>query len=423
MIQFFSTILENKPFPDFTGGFTVIDGATYDLDPRSVGNGIYGPNSYYYNGSTYMVLKREENLSTGYPVVIKYSGDINNVQKTSISGTILLRDYHDYPSVFVDSSGYIWVFIEQHSLIPIIYKSNSPEDISAFTRVSTTGLTGRNYDYIKPGFIDGIGYFMLARYTVDSLRWGMCFHTSANGIAWTKVGDITLAEVEDGATDVRHYPTVTSNWIQDNFLYSVFYKRVYSASPWRENRVYTMKTPVNASTFGKVWHNYQETFSKDISTSGIITDAELNTNYMVINDPTFSYQSSLTNSAFINGDLVIGSAINGNGMYKYAGSWNKVSSIISNNSITSFDNRMYFTSWNGIYTAFQKLTDNLSAIESVGNIASPPPSPTSLRATPINTDDIPKGGKFAIALQDVTNPIGIRDTTPNDVYIYECQLT
>jgi hypothetical protein len=98
-------------------------------------------------------------------------------------------DPHDNPSLMIDDSGYIWVFVSGRSTRRMGYKYRSvkPYDISAFEQVTEEVMT-----YPQPMFVKGKGYFnFFTKYTGERELY---FETSRNGINWSD--DIKLAGIK-----------------------------------------------------------------------------------------------------------------------------------------------------------------------------------------------------------------------------------
>lgn len=98
-------------------------------------------------------------------------------------------DPHDNPSIMVDGSGYIWVFVSGRNTrrMGFKYKSIRPYDISAFERISEEVMT-----YPQPMFIEGQGYFhFFTKYT--GVR-ELYFETSVDGRSWTE--DVKVAGIK-----------------------------------------------------------------------------------------------------------------------------------------------------------------------------------------------------------------------------------
>lgn len=110
-------------------------------------------------------------------------------------------DPHDNPSIEVDSSGHIWVFVSGRGRARpgFKYRSLKPYSIDGFERISEEEMT-----YPQPHWVEGRGFIHLfTKYTgVRELYW----ERSADGRAWTE--DAKLAGIrEKGDARGGHYQT------------------------------------------------------------------------------------------------------------------------------------------------------------------------------------------------------------------------
>lgn len=129
---------------DFDGQSKEEAGANYfainGVDQPS--NFIVYPNSYFFNGRTYTAWQCEENYSMCVNVYT-HSTNTWGTQKRVVNGATenpVTGDGHGSPGLIVDSSGYVHLFCCAHDTAIQHYRTNSPEDISAWTEKSE--LTG-----------------------------------------------------------------------------------------------------------------------------------------------------------------------------------------------------------------------------------------------------------------------------------------
>ncbi|WP_309397929.1 BNR-4 repeat-containing protein [Cerasicoccus maritimus] len=90
-------------------------------------------------------------------------------------------DPHDNPSISLDESGHIWVFISGRGAggrLGQIYRSTIPESIDDFEHIHTSEFT-----YPQPWWIEGKGFLHL--YTMYTGLRELYFSTSRNGREWT----------------------------------------------------------------------------------------------------------------------------------------------------------------------------------------------------------------------------------------------
>jgi hypothetical protein len=283
----------------YLNNYFVIDGIDNGISNEPFGVWTYGPNCQYYNGSTYYTFKRHIELDQK-AIICKYDG--NSVTSQIVSNFPTSSDYHNHPTLAIDSIGYIYLIDENHSYQPRIYKSDNPEDISSFSALSLTGMI--KLDYPKTACLSD-GFIMIGRTKSD---YGITALVSDNGVSWTNY-KISIAESESGLSgsyDPRHYPEPMINWVQDNFIHFAYTKRVSIADPTLRfpfPYMWKIKTPYEKANRGKVWYNDAETFSKNVSSSGPITEAELTSNCLVWSETSYVNRgvpiSNIWNGEFI----------------------------------------------------------------------------------------------------------------------------
>lgn len=110
-----------------------------------------------------------------------------------------VNDPHDNPSLLIDSSGFLWVFISGRSTHRPGYKfkSTAPYSIDTFVLISQEEMT-----YPQPWFDPGKGYFHF--FTKYSGIRELYYQTSKNGTDWSphyKLAGI----VEEGLSKAGHY--------------------------------------------------------------------------------------------------------------------------------------------------------------------------------------------------------------------------
>lgn len=275
MIQWFNSLTKGASVAplslDYNGTHHTILGSTYLSSVDPFGFNLYNPTNLWHNGKQYFTFRRNHNSSDGKPVINVYDGTTITSRVVSEVAT-LPADYHNNVTLVIDGSGYIYIVIEQHGGSPLIYKSNSIEDVSAFTIVAhdLPTLDYPHITYTSHGFL---------AYGRDNPSYDLWCATSSDMVTWTS-RKMSIAITESGEPDFRHYPYIGKNWIQNDYLHVTAYKRTYDGvSEFRNIYGWKLKTPLTTD-FGNVWYNDQETFNKDISVSPL-TEAELNTNYQM----------------------------------------------------------------------------------------------------------------------------------------------
>lgn len=421
LLKYYSSLnsgLGVQPANVYTGNSFTVDGPTYTLAAQPIVGTTWNPSVLYHDGNTYVVTKENQVSSNGLAIIIKYNG--TSIQTVKIPDAVaLVKDYHDYPTISIDNNGFILVVLEQHTTNPRIYKSDNPEDISTWTKLTLSGSLAASNDYNKVAYINGIGHINISRDRTGG--YGLYFKKSVDGATWTDGLRITSALTESGSTDWRHYPQIPVNWIQNDFIHVGLYKRVTIAAVDLYIRLWKMKTPNNPSTIGKVWYNEQETFSRDVDASGQITEAELNANFLVWYDSSLTNENqdfySIWHNRFKYKQAFTSAA---NAWFEYSGGWRETTSdaeILLDMSLTDL-----FTIKKVGDLKLSKLDSNNNSIVS-GEVALTVDTGGGLSGlvkAPMNLSNIPSGSTFVIALNAYkgdTNPI--TGTFSNDLVMFE----
>ncbi|HUX57085.1 MAG TPA: BNR-4 repeat-containing protein [Bacteroidales bacterium] len=164
----------------------MIDG--WNFDPASVdnyfddvlGDKAYQPLGYaasqYFNGKTYIVY----NALSDKPYIITYTHATGAWSNRVIIGGAVLTDDHGQPSILIDSSGYIHCVWDSHNSELKYSKSTNPEDITAWTPMTTPtpGAEVCTYPQLIE-FSDGTIYLFYRILGGASCDWG--YKTSADG--------------------------------------------------------------------------------------------------------------------------------------------------------------------------------------------------------------------------------------------------
>lgn len=150
-------------------------------------------------------------------------------------------DPHDNPSISIDDSGYIWVFVSGRgrSRPGFIFKSDHPFDISSFTKVQESEMT-----YPQPWFISGSGFvYLFTEYT--GVR-ELYFRTSPDGMQWTD--DAKLSGIREQDTERSGHYQVSNRF--DNKV-CTFFNRHPDGNVDQRTDLYYLQT----TDFGKTWTN------------------------------------------------------------------------------------------------------------------------------------------------------------------------
>lgn len=157
------------------------------------------PAAAYYNNKTYVVWQ----AGTGFdPYIIYYdhsSGEWS--QAYQVASNPLSADDHGAPCVLIDNNGYVHVFYGCHNSALKHAKSNSPEDISAFTvQANVTS----NASYPKP-IRDGNDIYMFYRKSAGGAAYPECYRKSPdNGSTWGAENTIINSPAAGGRVYVGH---------------------------------------------------------------------------------------------------------------------------------------------------------------------------------------------------------------------------
>lgn len=139
------------------------------------------PTAVYYNEKTYISY-----LGTGNdPYIIVYDHSSGWGSPVKIGENPLSEDPgHTYPSLLIDSDGYIHVFWGAHYSQVVYAKSDSPEDISAWTEIVCTA----DGTYMQPmQFSNGTIYLFYRKGNPSSIGWYYVYRTSSDGGAtWSE---------------------------------------------------------------------------------------------------------------------------------------------------------------------------------------------------------------------------------------------
>lgn len=150
-----------------------------------------------------------------------------------------VTDPHDNPSILIDDSGFIWVFVSGRSTKRpgYKYKSRQPFSIVEFILVREEEMT-----YPQPRNTDfGIFHFFTKYSGVRQLY----FETSLDGIRWTE--DVLLAAIPDNEKEKSgHYQT--SNVYNGNVI-ATFFNRHIDGHPDARTDLYY----VQSDDFGSTW--------------------------------------------------------------------------------------------------------------------------------------------------------------------------
>lgn len=402
---------------DYTGNSITVDGTTYANNVAPFDFNLYNPSSLWYNGKQYITWRRSHISSDGEPVIAVWDGTNLTVRVVSEASGVALN-YHNNTTLIIDDSGYIYIVIEQHGTAPQIYKSNSTENVSAFTKL-THDLGW--LDYPKITYVSGQGFLAFGR---TAGTYHLKSAVSADAQTWT-TWDMSAVTPEAGEPDTRHYPYIGINWVKDGYAHVTVNKRTYDGiSLFLNVRGWKLKTPLDAN-MGKVWYNDQETFSKDISSSGVLTEVELNTNCLMWYAPANKAQegSGVYIDKYYSHQRK--TDLSQNRLLYINGTWQD--NLLYAGYLLNYDNELWAIGDPGTGIRLRKMNMD-GTIASEGKLFDLPPTGIIYQGAaynymfsiPFNMDDIPKGSKFLICAQSNKDGSYNRDSaTQNDVVCWE----
>lgn len=228
------------------------------------------------------------------PIVFKYNPSTNEIeQKYELSIGTLGTDTHRVATLAHDSSGNIWLCCEKlfaqddsHGGPILIYKTTTPYDITTLTLNNT--FTGRwSYPTIQ---ISGNNIFVSARGSTDPSNFDNThvayFNSSNLGSSFSAAQNVFYT---GGGNNIAYHWRIHSN---DGNIYLIFNERNNDTFNWNWVAV------VKGSYGSNVWGNVNGTFSKNVSSSGQLSRAEIMTNCMV-------YETTDYNDIAVNNELGI----------------------------------------------------------------------------------------------------------------------
>jgi hypothetical protein len=210
---------------------------------------------------------------------------------------------HNLPVIIVADDGSILVFKEDldftgaaslHNSHIEVWKSDSPEDISSFTKVEELGDWSPEYAFAYPNIYKlsdgtiicicrskgGVG----GDYGDGEERYLVIMKSEDNGSTWTDIEDSSdttsvIAKLDNNGTGWRLYP-IHANQSGGINLAAYSYDEVASNDPTKD--VYFLH-----SDDGVTWENARQFvegsggYSKNIASAGTITGAELDANFRI----------------------------------------------------------------------------------------------------------------------------------------------
>ena len=275
------------------------------------------PKLWYYNGKTYGVWMKRG--GAGYNVDSMIFAFDHRTGVTSDSylcntGVVDATDNHARPSVIVADDGHIIVARQKltdthptagHNSSVYINRSDNVEDESSWVNAlahnanywSEVGVTGgggepKRLAYLHLAKTLNGNMYLWARSgaSQETIR---IFQSTDNGVSWDGFGT-----GEDTGLVVMDFPS--ASWAYNSQVQHKVDTKIYmTVNPWnsvdKRERVYFLW-----STDGITWRNVDDSWSKNISSAGAITEAEAETNLIVAGEDSpkvYYYVSSFINDA------------------------------------------------------------------------------------------------------------------------------
>ncbi|KKK62879.1 hypothetical protein LCGC14_2999920, partial [marine sediment metagenome] len=258
---------------------------------------IGGPNNssptlWYYNNKTYGVWKQRPGAGYNVSTMIfafDHGTGIISASYLCNTGVVGGTDHHAYPAVIVADDGHIIVVREElsgtgpgdHNSAMWINRSDNTEDESSWvnalahaadywSEVGVTGAGDRRLSYPVLAKTTNGYLYLWARGALNVVR---IFQSQDDGKSWNGFGT--------GETDGLVVMTLGGNWAYNSQIKHTTDTKLYMVVlPWdgvnQRTRVYFLW-----STDGVTWRNVDDSWSKNISTAGAITEAEADANLRV----------------------------------------------------------------------------------------------------------------------------------------------
>ena len=267
----------NTLFVKPTGFVYKIDGDQYELDNAPIGATQWRPVAWYYNRKTYFVIPKLNNSThESSPVAGAYDPENNSVQLNEIGVKTGSDNYHNVPTCIIGKDNYFYVFGSRHNSSVQVFKSSEPESVLSFSLIQTFSgsLSYPNIYKVNDDL------YVIVRVTESSVKYHTEVWKSTGAGDFARLGRVAECEPEGDSNNIRLYHIRPENSQVNGWSYLGIEKRFNE-----EN--YRYKFFLKTQDF-ITWHNYQESFSKNIVLSGALTDAELKQYFMFYDHGTYS---------------------------------------------------------------------------------------------------------------------------------------
>lgn len=253
---------------------------------QSSGNAafFYWPRLYYHSGKTYFTYgNKDATLPFQQAALIVYDSQ-RGIDRPVIVGNVpAVTDTHNVPALAIDNNRIYIVQENTHDTPLQVYKSAANLDYGNFT-VNPTFGTKTSYTHLTE--MDGGGWFDWARgYTPNDTGyysiWIMKSPTDFE--SWGSQIQVTQRPTGDDPF-LRHYPFMPTGYYKENgWIHTIIACRKddgeLTGDVWHY-RFFHLKTPSSGADCGNVWSNAEETISHSISVDGILSDADLQADFM-----------------------------------------------------------------------------------------------------------------------------------------------
>lgn len=270
-------------FGSFGSVITVLGNYTEasNLTPNT-GN-FFTPCVYYdtVTGRTYIPYQRRiDEKPYGQTGLIVYDPDKGLDRPHTVGKQLAATDTHTIPNWGIDVDGNIYSFQENLHITPLdIYKNRYADDYTVFDELAEKAGTDVAYAQIMK-HPDDDNYTIYGRKGSD-YRAG-ALHSNDGLEDW----DAMFYIVGTPPANSRLYGTSPFTYQVGAWYYLEVTVRNDADNSW--HRKYMMKTPSTGSDRFVRFYNINESFSKDIVASGVITDTELQANYLVFDAGSIS---------------------------------------------------------------------------------------------------------------------------------------
>lgn len=256
------------------------------------------PNTLWHNGSTYS-LGFEDNATNNQVWIIKQTGYAIETTKVG-SGTITPEPLnHATPLLHIDkTTGYIYVLQNEEHVQPFrVWKSDSPEDISAFTYLGDFD-TDASY-LIAFDASDTTDMWFVTR-SGDSSNNGYDMSTlnvNLDTLAYTK---LRITEGDFTTNQVRHY--MMASYFTGTSTYRTLFVNHRNESTGINYKV----SIILKKNTDDIVHDFDLSTSKDVGVSGGLTTTELESDYILVGtDSDKTVWNTVLSSLQIDNDVFV----------------------------------------------------------------------------------------------------------------------